>query len=59
MGIIAATTTGEQGSGILMSMAKANGLMIVSEEKEGVSAGERVKVQILDQEFGYSQKPGY
>ncbi len=42
-----------------MSMAKANGLMIVSEEKEGVSAGERVKVQILDQEFGYSQRPGY
>jgi molybdopterin molybdotransferase len=54
-----ATTTGEQGSGILMSMAKANGLMIISEEKEGVSAGERVKVQILDQEFGYSQKAGY
>jgi molybdopterin molybdotransferase len=54
-----ATTTGEQGSGILMSMAKANGLMIVSEEKEGVSAGEKVKVQILDQEFGYSQKTGY
>jgi molybdopterin molybdotransferase len=58
-GQYSATTTGEQGSGILMSMAKANGLMIVSEEQEGVSAGERVKVQILDQEFGYSQKPEY
>ena len=58
-GKFAVTTTGEQGSGILMSMAKANGLMIVSEEQEGVSAGERVTVQILDQEFGYSQKPGY
>ena len=58
-GQYSATTTGEQGSGILMSMAKANGLMIVSEDKEGVSAGERVTVQILDREFGYSQKPGY
>jgi len=42
-----------------MSMAKANGLMVISEEKEGVLSGESVKVQILDREFGYSQRPGY
>ena len=58
-GQFVATTTGEQGSGILMSMAKANGLMVISEEKEGVLSGESVKVQIFDREFGYSQRPGY
>jgi molybdopterin molybdotransferase len=42
------TTTGEQGSGILRSMVKANGLIIVSEEQERVRAGEKVKVQLLD-----------
>ena len=51
----AATTTGEQGSGILMSMAKATGLMIVPADREGVKAGDKVAVQILDQDFGYSE----
>ncbi len=42
------TTTGEQGSGILRSMVKANGLIIIPEEQERVRAGEKVKVQLLD-----------
>ena len=42
------TTTGEQGSGILRSMVKANGLIVISEEQERVRAGEKVKVQMLD-----------
>jgi len=42
------TTTGEQGSGILRSMVKANGLIVIPEEKEIVRAGEKVKVQLLD-----------
>ena len=42
------TTTGEQGSGILKSMVKANGLIIIPEDQEIVRAGERVKVQLLD-----------
>jgi len=54
-----ATTTGEQGSGILMSMAAANGLMIVPEDQETVLPGDRVKVQILDREFGFTEKPDY
>lgn len=58
-GELVATTTGEQGSGILMSMAKANGLLIIPEEKEGIEPGERVKVQILDNEFAYRQWMGY
>jgi molybdopterin molybdotransferase len=42
------TTTGEQGSGILRSMVKANGLIVIPEDREIVRAGERVKVQVLD-----------
>jgi molybdopterin molybdotransferase len=43
-----ASLTGPQGSGILTSMAKANGLAIVPEGSEGVRAGEKVEVQMLD-----------
>jgi len=43
-----ATTTGAQGSGILSSMLKANGLIIIPEDCEVVRAGEKVKVQLLE-----------
>jgi molybdopterin molybdotransferase len=56
-GALYATTTGEQGSGILMSMAEATGLMIVPET--GLKPGDRVKVQVLDPEFGCSEMPNY
>lgn len=47
------TTTGPQGSGILKSMVKANGLIILPEDREIVRAGEKVKVQLLNSsEFG-------
>jgi len=55
----AATTTGGQGSGILMSMAKATGLMLVPADRDGVNAGEKVAVQILDQEFVYTEALSY
>ena len=42
------TATGAQGSGILKSMVKANGLMVIPEDREIVKAGEKVKVQLLD-----------
>jgi molybdopterin molybdotransferase len=42
------TTTGEQGSGILRSMVKANGLVILPENQKTVRAGEKVSVQLLD-----------
>jgi len=41
------TTTGPQGSGILRSMVKANGLIVIPEDQEIVRAGEKVKVQLL------------
>lgn len=50
-----ASTTGAQGSGVLMSMAAANGLMIVPEDQDIVNPGDRVKVKILDQEFGFTE----
>ena len=46
-----ASVTGPQGSGILKSMVKANGLVIVPEDREMVRAGEKVKVQLLDRNF--------
>jgi molybdopterin molybdotransferase len=43
-----ASVTGPQGSGILTSMAKANGLAIIPENSHGVKAGEKIEVQMLD-----------
>jgi molybdopterin molybdotransferase len=42
------TTTGPQGSGILRSMVKANGLIVIPEDCQIVRAGEKVKVQLLN-----------
>lgn len=43
-----ARTTGEQGSGVLTSMAKANGLAIIPEGTYHVPAGTVLTVQMLD-----------
>jgi molybdopterin molybdotransferase len=43
-----ARLTGPQGSGILTSMAMANGLAIVPEERESVKKGDILKVMMLD-----------
>jgi molybdopterin molybdotransferase len=43
-----ARTTGEQGSGVLTSMSKANGLAVILEGIEQVEAGSLVTVQMLD-----------
>jgi len=45
------STTGDQGSGILWSMVKANGLIIIPEGKGEIRAGEKVQVQLLDRSF--------
>ena len=45
------STTGDQGSGILWSMVKANGLIIIPEGKGAIRAGEKVQVQLLDRSF--------
>jgi molybdopterin molybdotransferase len=43
-----ARLTGPQGSGVLTSMAQANGLVIVPEDKPGVEEGDLVQVMMLD-----------
>jgi molybdopterin molybdotransferase len=58
-GSYVATTTGEQGSGILMSMVRANGLMVLPEEKTSFSAGETIKVQLLHRDFELKEYPEY
>ena len=47
-GQLAARLTGPQGSGILMSMVKANALLIVPEDKAEVGPGERLSAMLLD-----------
>ena len=39
--------TGAQGSEILRSMVRANGLIVIPEDREIVRAGEKIKVQLL------------
>jgi molybdopterin molybdotransferase len=43
-GIVCARLTGEQGSGILLSMVKAQGLAIIPEDRVGLQAGELIQV---------------
>jgi len=49
-----ARVTGEQGSGILMSMAEANALMVIPASVGDVDCGDTVTVQLLDPEFDMS-----
>ncbi len=44
----AATSTGAQGSGILASMSRAEGLLVVPFASKGLAAGSSVTVQLLD-----------
>ncbi len=41
------TSTGTQGSGVLMSMAVAEGFVVVPEQSEGLRVGDEVQVQLL------------
>jgi molybdopterin molybdotransferase len=43
-----ATSTGAQGSGMLLSMARADGLAVVPADSAGLAAGSTVAVQLLD-----------
>ena len=43
-----ASVTGPQGSGMLTSMVKANGLAVIPENSSGAKAGDTVEVQMLD-----------
>ena len=43
-----ASSTGSQSSGVLMSMARADGLMVIPSDSTGLAEGEQVTVQLLD-----------
>jgi molybdopterin molybdotransferase len=51
--------TGEQGSGMLTSMARAHGLLVLPEHADGVAVGEPVRVQLLDTSFLHGDSPRY
>jgi molybdopterin molybdotransferase len=50
-GVLKVKTTGDQGSGILTSMVKANGLIDVPEHVEKLNPGDTVDVQVLSGQF--------
>ncbi|HWP37192.1 MAG TPA: gephyrin-like molybdotransferase Glp [Gemmatimonadales bacterium] len=56
-GQLAARLTGPQGSGILTSMALANALLIVPEEKKQVEAGEELEAIMLDETVHVPEAP--
>jgi molybdopterin molybdotransferase len=58
-GRIYAWATGEQGSGILSSMVKAHGLIVLPPDKTMASAGEEVKVILVDPMFLNTPLPAY
>jgi molybdopterin molybdotransferase len=51
-------STGDQGSGILSSMAAANGVIVLPEELDRVEAGQQVTVILLDPEDALSPEEG-
>lgn len=51
--------TGEQGSGILKSMVRANGLIVIPEDVTLVKAGREVTVQVIDDGWWATELPEY
>ena len=58
-GKFTATTTGEQGSGILKSMVRANGLIVLPGNKTWAKAGDDVTVQLIDNSLELTAQPEY
>ena len=52
-----ARLTGPQGSGILTSMARANALLIVPEDRPTVAAGETLPALLLDDPSHVAEAP--
>lgn len=56
-GALTARLTGPQGSGILTSMARANALLIVPEDRPTVAAGETLAALLLDDPHHVAEAP--
>ena len=57
-GRLVASSTGNQSSGVLRSMAAAQGLAIIPADVEALEAGAAVEVQILDPDFFAAEDSG-
>ena len=56
-GALTARLTGPQGSGILTSMARANALLIVPEDRASVAPGETLRALLLDDPYHVAEAP--
>ena len=56
-GALRARLTGPQGSGILTSMARANALLIVPEDRAAVAPGETLQALLLDDPHHVAEAP--
>lgn len=54
-----AHSTGNQSSGVLTSMVRADGLLLLAPDEEGPQAGDRVRVQVFSTRFLDGEAPGY
>ncbi|MCP5068302.1 MAG: molybdopterin molybdotransferase MoeA [bacterium] len=54
---ILATSTGDQGSGVLRSMSLAQGLLVFPAAATKLAAGDVVRVQVLDEAFFWTREP--
>lgn len=57
--VVFADTTGNQSSGVLRSMTRAQGLLIFPAEATHLAEGDSVDVQVLDGEFFDAATPGF
>ena len=57
-GALGARLTGPQGSGILTSMARADALLIVPEDRPAIAAGETLRALVLDDPH-HTTEPGF
>jgi molybdopterin molybdotransferase len=56
---VVARSTGNQSSGVLTSMTRAQGILVFAAEAAELRAGDTAPVQVLDAEFFASDAPGF
>jgi molybdopterin molybdotransferase len=57
--VVVAHSTGNQGSGLVRSMADAQGLLLFPTEASEMREGEIATVQVLDDAFFAADAPGF
>jgi len=54
-----AQSTGNQSSGVMTSMARADGLLVFAEGAAELKSGEKAPVQVLDEGLFQATEPGF